>query len=122
MRYQIPRRGDVYWLDPNPITGREMKNRHRFIVITPTRINALGLVMMIPITTGGAFAQAKGLAVPIVGQKTTKGVAVCNQVRTFDLETRVNAGTASYIETLDVVTIEEIVNRVISIIDLQEES
>ena len=111
-----PCRGDVYWVDPNPIAGREIKDRHRFIVITPKEINALGVVMMIPVTSGGAFARAQGLTVPILGHDTT-GVAVCNQVRTFDIESRVNAGTASYIETLDNITMDEIINRVVSIID-----
>lgn len=115
-RYQVPQRGDVYWLDPNPVTGWEMKNRHRFIVITPKEINALGLVMMIPVTTSGAFVRAKGLAVPIL-EHDTCGVAVCNQVRTFDLEMCVKNGSASYVETLDDVVIEEIINRVVSVID-----
>lgn len=115
-RHTILNRGDVYWIDPNPIAGREMKDRHRFIVITPKEINALGVAMMIPVTSGGAFAHAKGLTVPIIGHDTI-GLAVCNQVRTFDIETRVKAGTASYIETLDTATMEDIVNRVVSIID-----
>ncbi|MBP9725940.1 MAG: type II toxin-antitoxin system PemK/MazF family toxin [Gammaproteobacteria bacterium] len=109
-------RGDVYWVDPNPIAGREMKDCHRFVVITPKEINALGVVMMVPITSGGVLVQAKGLTVPILGHNTT-GVAVCNQVRTFDIESRVSSKTACYIETLDVATIDNIINRVISIID-----
>jgi mRNA interferase ChpB len=35
-----PRRGDVYWIDPNPVAGRERKDRHRFVVITRGEINA----------------------------------------------------------------------------------
>lgn len=115
-RNSIPSKGDVYWVDPNPIAGREMKNRHRFIIITPKEINILGVAMMIPVTSGGAFAHAKGLTVPILGYDTT-GLAICNQVRTFDIEARVKARTAAYIETLDTETMEEIVSRVISIID-----
>lgn len=115
-RYQVPQRGDVFWLDPNPVAGREMKDRHRFIVITPKEINALGLVMMIPVTTSGAFARAKGLTVPILDHNT-RGVAVCNQIRTFDLESRVKNGSAFYVETLDDEIIEEIINRVVSVID-----
>jgi mRNA interferase ChpB len=44
-------------------------------------------------------------------------VAVCNQVRSFDLETRERAGTARYVESLDPATVDEIVSRVISVID-----
>ena len=93
-----------------------MKDRHRFVVITPREINALGICMTVPITTGGMHARNVGLAVPIIGQATT-GVAVCNQVRSFDIEARVRAGTARYVETLDESTTDEIVSRVVSAID-----
>ena len=112
----LPQRGDVYWIDPNPIAGREIKDRHRFVVITPKEINALGIAMTVPVTRGGLFARATGLTVPILGHDTT-GVAVCNQVRSFDLDARVRAGSARFIETLDAATVDEIVSRVISVID-----
>ncbi len=113
---KIPQRGDVYWIDPNPVAGREMKDRHRFVIITPQEINALGVAMAVPITSGGAFARNMGLTVHIMGYDTT-GVAVCNQVRSFDVQARVQAGTARYIEALDADLILEIVNRVVSVID-----
>lgn len=108
--------GDVYWIDPNPTLGKEMKNRHRFVVITPKQINELGVSMTVPITSGGEYARNMGLTVVISGQDTN-GVAVCNQVRSFDINARVASGHASYIETLDEVTMNEIISRVISIID-----
>jgi mRNA interferase ChpB len=115
-RRRIAQRGDVYWIDPNPIAGRELKDRHRFVVITPKPINALGVAMTVPVTSGGVFARDNGLTVPIAGHDTT-GVAVCNQVRSFDLQARERAGTARYVESLDAATVDEIVNRVLSIID-----
>lgn len=116
MRRRVPQRGDVYWIDPNPVAGREMKDRHRFVVITPREINALGVAMAVPVTSGGSFARDTGLTVPITGHDTN-GVAVCNQVRTFDIEAREKAGFARYVESLDAVTMDEIVSRVISVID-----
>lgn len=116
IRSNVPRRGDVFWIDPNPVAGREMKNRHRFVVITPREINALGVAMTVPITTGGAFTRDVGLAVPITGHDTT-GIAVCNQVRSFDIAARIQQKTAQYIETLDATTMNEIVARVVSAID-----
>lgn len=113
---RIPQRGDVYWIDPNPITGREMKDRHRFVVITPKEINALGIVITVPVTSSGHFSRNMGLTVPITGHDTT-GVAVCNQVRSFDIDARIQSATAKYIETLDISIVDEIINRVISIID-----
>ena len=116
MRRRIPQQGDVYWVNPNPVAGREMKDRHRFVVITPKEINALGVAMLVPITSGGAAIRETGLVVAVTGHDTN-GVAVCNQVRTFDLEARTRAGTAEYVETLDEATTCEIVARVVSVID-----
>ena len=119
VRSSVPRRGDVFWIDPNPVAGREMKDRHRFVVITPREINALGVAMTVPITTGGVFTRSAGLAVPITGHETT-GVAVCNQLCSFDIEARVRAGSARFIETLDDATMHEIVERVVSAIDPEQ--
>ncbi len=55
-------------------------------------------------------------AVPITGHDTL-GVAVCNQVRSFEIEARVKFRSARYVESLDVATAEEIVSRVLSVID-----
>ena len=110
------RPGDVYTIDPNPAAGREMKDRHRFVVITPQAINALGIAMTVPVTTGGAYARRMGLTVAISGGSTA-GFAVCNQVRSFDLDARVRAGSARFVEALDEATANEIVSRVLSIID-----
>lgn len=115
-RGRHPRPGDVYWIDPNPVAGREMGGRHRFVVITPTAVNALGVAMTVPVTTGGAFARGMGLTVVVSGHDTT-GVAVCNQVRSFDIDARVRAGSARYVETLDAGTTDEIISRVLSVID-----
>ncbi|RWX76166.1 type II toxin-antitoxin system PemK/MazF family toxin [Neorhizobium lilium] len=116
VRSGVPDRGDVFWIDPNPVAGREMKDRHRFVVISPRAINALGVSMTVPITSGGAFMRDVGLAVPVSGHDTT-GVVVCNQVRSFDIPARVQGKTARFIETLDKATIDEIVARVVSVID-----
>ena len=93
-----------------------MKDHHRFIVITPGAINALGIAMTVPVPTGGEGARRSGLTVAILGHRTT-GFAVCNQVRSFDIEARVQAKTASYVESLDAATTDEIVAKVTSIID-----
>ena len=120
VRSGVPNRGDVFWIDPNPVSGREMKDRHRFVVISPRQINALGVSMTVPITSGGALARNVGLAVPVSGHDTN-GVAVCNQVRSFDIPARVQQKTARFIETLDEATMDEIVARVVSIIDPEPE-
>src|ERR1700689_4086796 len=100
---------------PTQSPGGEMKDRHRFVVITPRQINALGVSMTVPITTGGVFARNAGLAVMVSGHETAGG-AVCNQVRSFDIAARVRSGSARFIETLDKATMDEIVARVVSAI------
>jgi mRNA interferase ChpB len=56
------------------------------------------------------------MTVPITGHDTT-GAAVCNQAGSFDIEARERSGSARYMETLGAVMTDEIVSRVISVID-----
>lgn len=116
VRSNIPKRGDVFLVDLNPVVGNEMRDDHRCVVITPREINLVGMCLTVPITTGGAFTRRAGLAVNISGHKTT-GVALCNQVRALDILERVKQKTAKHVDTLDASTIDEIVARVVSMID-----
>ena len=118
VRSNVPNQGDVYSIDPNPTAGREIRDRHFFVIITPRAINSLGVCMAVPVTTGGDHARKMGIAYPIMGHQTT-GVAICNQVRSFEIAARVQAGTARYRETLDEETTRQIAGTVISIIDPQ---
>ena len=100
----VAERGDVYLVNPNPVKGKELENEHRFVVISPYEINKFGLTMAVAIVTVGAGARLGGLTVAIQGHYTS-GVAVCNQVRTFDLRER----GAKYLERLDEPLISEII-------------
>lgn len=117
VRSNVPKRGDVFIVDLNPVVGREMKDDHRCVVISAREINALGMCMTVAITTGGAFARKAGMAVNITGH-ATNGVALCNQVRSLDVVERVRQKSARYIETLDTATVDDIVARVVSSIDI----
>lgn len=92
---------------------------NRFVVITLKETNALGIAITVPVTSGGDFARSMGITVSIIGYNTTR-VAVCNQVRSFDIEARIKSGSAKYIEQLDEVTTADIVNRVLSTIEPAE--
>lgn len=91
-----------------------MRDDHRCVVITPREINLVGMCLTVPIR--GGFTRKAGLAVNISGHKTT-GVALCNQVRALDIMERVKQKTARHVDTLDTSTTDEIVARVISMID-----
>lgn len=116
VRSHIPKRGDVFVIDLNPVVGDEMKDENHCVVITPREINAVGLCLVVPITTGGMFVRKAGLAVNISGHRTT-GVALCNQVRGLDIAARVRNRTARFVEMLDTSTVDEIAARVVSMID-----
>lgn len=119
-RRRVPKRGDVFWIDPNPTIGHEMRDRHRFVVVSPEAINRLGLCITVPVTTGGERARASGMVVAVTGSDTN-GVAVCHQVRAFDIEARIANRTARYIERIDAAIADEIAARVASIVDPAEE-
>ncbi|HTM63652.1 MAG TPA: type II toxin-antitoxin system PemK/MazF family toxin [Gammaproteobacteria bacterium] len=113
---KVPERGDIYHIDPDPKESRDAKGRERFIVVTRSEINRLGVAITVPVSTSTSFAKATGLTVAIHGYDTT-GVAICNKVRSFDIENRVRQGSARFIESLDDSLMREIINRVVSVID-----
>ena len=39
-------------IDPNPVSGKEIEDRRRFVVIALREINAFGVSMTVPTTTG----------------------------------------------------------------------
>jgi mRNA interferase ChpB len=116
VRNNIPKRGDVFLIDLNPVVGNEMRDRHRCVVISPREINMIGMCMTVVITTGGQFARKAGMAVNVTGHETN-GVALCNHVRSFDIMSRVQQKTARYVDTLDADIVDEIVARIVGIID-----
>lgn len=111
-----PKQGDVYWIDPNPASQIEQRSKHRFVIITPQEINALGVSFAVPIMTSKVFLKRTSTTVPVNGYHTT-GVAVCNQIRSFDVKVRVKLRKAAYIETLSPQVVSEIINRVLKIIE-----
>ncbi len=118
MKRGIPEAGDVFTIDASPTKGREIAARHRFIVISPWEINRLGVSTAVPVTTVGKVPRDFGLGVAIMGHDTT-GVAICNQMRSFDIQARTKDGSAKYVEQIDRTALEEIIDRVVSVFDPQ---
>ena len=82
------KRGDIYLVTLDPTEGREQRGHRPVLVVSPIEFNeATKLPVILPITTGGEFAQRIGFAVPISGIKTT-GVIRCDQPRVLDLHKR----------------------------------
>ncbi len=84
-RAYVPDRGDVVWLDFNPVRGHEQGGRRPALVISPGKYNAKsGLVLACPITS-----QVKGYPFE-VGFKTkvVQGVILTDQIRSIDWKQR----------------------------------
>jgi mRNA interferase MazF len=88
----IPERQDVIWIDCNPQAGREMRDLHPFLVLSPRAFNdRTSLVIGLPMTTAeynadNPFAVAAG---PVAGKKAGKtSYVLCHQPKSFDWRAR----------------------------------
>ncbi|MBA3856025.1 MAG: pemk protein [Cyanobacteria bacterium PR.3.49] len=107
------KRGDIYMVTLDPTKGREQQGYRPVLIISPEAFNqATKLPVVLPITTGGAFAQRIGFAVPISGIKTT-GVIRCDQPRVLDLTAR----HGRRVEALPNTVLDDVMARVITIFE-----
>ncbi|WP_296891987.1 type II toxin-antitoxin system PemK/MazF family toxin [Thiobacillus sp.] len=89
----VPDRKDIVWIDCNPQAGREMKDTHPFLVLSPRIFNArTSLVIGLPMTTAeynadNPFAVAAGFAKGRSKAGKTSYV-LCHQPKSFDWRQR----------------------------------
>ncbi len=83
-------RGDIYLVGLDPSAGHEQQGRRPVLIVSPGAFNRVTRVpVVVPITSGGAFARTAGFAVPLLGAGTqTTGVVRCDQPRALDLAAR----------------------------------
>jgi mRNA interferase MazF len=88
----VPDRQDVVWIDCNPRVGREMRDVHPFLVLSPRIFNEkTSLVIGLPMTTSdynsdNPFAVAVGKA---TGRKTGRtSYVLCHQPKSFNWRLR----------------------------------
>ena len=86
----FPSRGDILELSLDPTHGREIRGSRPVLVLSADTFNkASGLLLVAPITQGGAASRANGFSVTLVGAGTkTMGVVLCDQTRTVDARAR----------------------------------
>lgn len=107
-------RGDIVMVDLDPSEGHEQKGMRPALVLSTSVFNALGVVLVAPITQGGDFARHAGFAASLSGSGTkTQGVALVNQVRMLDLEAR----GAKRVETAPEFVVEDALARLRAITD-----
>jgi mRNA interferase MazF len=84
----VPRRGEVWWVDFEPVIGHEQDRRRPALVVSVDEFNQLphGLVWLVPITTR---LQAHSFAVeisPPEGGLERRSMALCHQLRTVSAD------------------------------------
>lgn len=86
----VPQRGDILELSLDPTHGREIRCARPVLVLSADAFNkASGLLLVAPITQGGAAARESGFSVTLMGSGTrTQGVILCDQTRTVDARAR----------------------------------
>ena len=84
------KRGDIYLVSLDPTQGHEQQGTRPVLVVSPDAFNALTRVpIVVPITSGAAFARSAGFTVSLSGAGTrTTGVIRCDQPRPLDLAAR----------------------------------
>lgn len=103
---RLPKRGEIYHLDLNPVRGREQAGKRFVYVLSPADEN---LAIVLPISIGITLARNQGFAVTLMGAGTkTTGVIICNQPRTVALRER----WAKRIETVPDVVTQEVLLRI----------
>ncbi len=84
-RPYVPERGDVVWLDFNPVRGHEQSGRRPALVVSSQKYNAKsGLALVCPITS-----QVKGYPFEVaLDSKLVQGVILADQIRGIDWKER----------------------------------
>lgn len=71
MSRDVPQRGDILDLSLDPTHGREIRGARPVLVLSADALNkASGLLLVAPITQGGAASRETGFSVPLMGTGT----------------------------------------------------
>jgi mRNA interferase MazF len=83
-----PDRRDIIWIDCNPHAGREMKDVHPLLVLSPKTFNdRTGIVIGLPMTTV-ALNETNPFAVKFSGAKGVVSYILTHQPKSFDWKMR----------------------------------
>jgi mRNA interferase MazF len=87
-RSWCPDRRDMIWIDCNPQAGREMKDVHPLVVLSPREFNArTGLVIGLPMTTA-SYNDSNPFAVRFTGLRGAVSFILTHQPKSFDWRAR----------------------------------
>lgn len=84
----VPDRRDVIWIDFNPQIGKEMKDVHPLLVLSPKVFNErTGIVIGLPMTTA-TFNDSNPFAIKFMGKKNIISYILAHQPKSFDWRKR----------------------------------
>lgn len=87
-RAWTPDRRDVIWIDFDPQIGREMRQHHPMLVLSPKIFNArTGIVIGLPMTTA-ASNETNPFAIKFVGPDGHTSFILGHQPKSFDWRAR----------------------------------
>ena len=113
-RIIVMERGDIYLVSLDPVLGHEQHGERPVLIVSPGAFNNMtGTPVVLPITSGGNFARAKGFAVPLEECGTrTMGVVRCDQPRALDFKAR----NARYLEKVSFTIVDEVLAKLQTIV------
>ncbi|MCA7085367.1 type II toxin-antitoxin system PemK/MazF family toxin [Cupriavidus sp. DB3] len=80
----VPDRRDIVWIECSPQIGREMKDRHPLLVLSPRAFNEkTGLVIGLPMTTA-AYNETNPFAIKLEGVGKLSAYILAHQPKSFD--------------------------------------
>jgi len=83
-----PERRDIIWIDCNPQVGREMKDMHPMLVLSPRVFNErTGIVIGLPMTTA-EYNDSNPFAIKFVLPKGKISYVLAHQPKSFDWRAR----------------------------------
>ncbi len=105
----IPSRGDIVWIDFDPIKGHEQGGRRPAVVISPERYNMMsGRALFCPITS-----KVRGHIFEVSFEgKNIKGSILADQVRTMDFSKR----SIVFVEKVSVIIIDRVEAKLLTLI------
>lgn len=83
-----PDRGDIIWIDFNPQSGREMRDKHPMLVLSPIQFNErTGIVIGFPMTTA-EYNSTNPFAIQFRGKLGKASYVLTHQPKSFDWRKR----------------------------------
>ena len=105
----IPSRGDIVWIDFDPVRGHEQRGRRSAIVISPEKYNLLSSrVLICPITSK---VKEHVFEVAFTGSHI-KGSILADQVRTMDFNKR----NVVFVEKAKITVTDEVEAKLLTLI------